>query len=109
VASSAAIVLRETPADLGCDAIGVAYQAVTFHVDSSAAEQVSAMTDTGVSLLTYWPAGFTADAARGVVLDTGDNVVVTDGDLLQNGQQLGGYDVCLSPSELYVMLAAPAG
>jgi hypothetical protein len=108
-ASSGSLVLRETPADLGCDAIGVDYQSVTFHIDPSAAEQVSAMTDTAVALVTHWPAGFTGDTAAGVIQDGAGTVVVTDGDMLQNGQQLGGYDVCLSPSDLYVMVPAPGG
>ena len=61
--STAAIVLHETPANLGCDSIGIDYKTMTFHVEPAAAEQVSAMTDTGVSLVTYWPAGFRAGTA----------------------------------------------
>ena len=106
-ASTTAIVLRETPADLGCDAIGVDYQSVTFHIDPSATEQVSATTDTGVSLVTYWPVGFMGDATGRLVHDTQGNVVATDGDVLPNGQVLNGYKVCPTPTELYVMFQRP--
>ena len=104
--SSAAIVLHETPADLGCDSIGIDYKTMTFHIDAAAAEQVSATTDTGVALVTYWPAGFTAGEA---VRDAAGNVVVADGEVLQGGQLLHDYYVCLAPTKLYVMLARPGG
>ena len=85
---------------------------MTFQIDQAAAEQVSAMTDTGVTLVTYWPVGFKADtlaAGERVVRDAAGVVVVTDGEVVQGGQQLHGYDVCLGPTELYVMLARPGG
>ena len=108
--SSAAIVLHTTPDNLGCDSIGIDYTTMTFHIDPAAVEQVSAMTDTGVSLVTYWPAGFTAgEAVHNVVRDATGNVVVTDGDVLQGGQLLHGYYVCLAPTKIYVMLARPGG
>ena len=107
--SSAAIVLHETPDNLGCDSIGIDYTTMTFHIDPAAAEQVSAMTDTGVSLVTYWPAGFTADGVPSVVRDAAGNVVATDGDVLQGGHSIHGYDVCLAPTKIYVMLARPRG
>ena len=107
--SSAAIVLHETPDNLGCDSIGIDYKTVTFHIDPAAAEQVSAVTDTGVALVTYWPAGFKAGtAAERVVRDAAGNVVASDGEVLQAGQNLHGYGVCLSTSKLHVMLAAPS-
>lgn len=105
VPSSAVIVLHQTPANLGCDSIGVDYKAMTFHIDPAAAEQVSAMTDTGVSLVTYWEAGMRADAsAAPVIRDRLGNVVMADGDVLQVGQRLRGFDVCLTPTKLYVRL-----
>ena len=85
--SSAVIVLHETPDNLGCDSIGIDYTTMTFHIDVAAAEQVSAMTDTGVSLVTYWPAGFKADTAgERVVRDAAGQVVATDGEMLQGRQ-----------------------
>jgi hypothetical protein len=105
--SAGAIVLRETPADLGCDSIGIDYTSMTFHIDPTAPEPVSAMTDTGVSLETSWPPDFTA--GEGVVRDTTGAVVVTDGDKLQVGQDLHGYGVCLGPTALWVMLSGSGG
>ena len=105
--SSASVVLHETPANLGCDAIGIDYKTMTFHIDPAAAEQVSAMTDTGVSLVTYWPAGFTS--GNGAVRDATGDVVASDGEVLQSGKQLPGYDVCLAPTKLYVVLPRPSG
>ena len=105
--SSGAIALRETPADLGCDSIGIDYQTMVFHIDPAAAEPVSAMTDTGVSLETSWPPGFTA--GEGDVRDATGAVVVTDGDQLQGGQELHGYFVCLGPTALWVMLPRSGG
>ena len=106
--SSAVIVLHETPDNLGCDSIGIDYTTMTFHIDVAAAEQVSAMTDTGVSLVTYWPAGFKADTAgERVVRDTAGQVVATDGEVLRVGRPLHGYGVCPSTSKLHVMLPGP--
>jgi hypothetical protein len=108
--SSAAIVLHVTPDNLGCDSIGIDYKSMTFHIDSAAAEQVTALTDTGVSLVTHWPAGFTADtAAERVVRDPAGMAVAKDGESLKVGEQLHGYDICPAPTKLYVMLASPSG
>jgi hypothetical protein len=108
--SSASIVLHETPANLGCDSVGIDYKSMTFHIDTAAAEQVSAMTDTGVSLVTYWPAGFTVGtAAKRAVRDDAGMAVATDGETLKAGEKLHGYYVCLAPTKIYVMLAAPSG
>jgi hypothetical protein len=108
--SSASIVLHETPANLGCDSIGIDYKSMTFHIDPAAVEQVTAMTDTGVSLATYWPASFTAGTAgERVVRDAAGVAVLTDGETLKVGEQLHGYYVCLGPTKLYVMLTSPSG
>jgi hypothetical protein len=108
--SSGSIVLHETPANLGCDSIGIDYKSMTFHIDPAAAEQVTAMTDTGVSLVTHWPANFTAGtAAERVVRDSAGMAVATDGETLKVGEQLHGYYVCLGQTKLYVMLASPSG
>lgn len=102
--------LHETPDDLGCDSIGIDYTSMTFHIDPTAAEQVSATTDTGVSLVTYRPAGFTTGGAvPSVVRDAAGKVVMTDGDVLQGCQLLHGYYVCPAPTKIYVMLARPGG
>lgn len=77
--------------------------------DPAATEQVSAITDTGVSLVTYWAAGFRAgtDAER-VVRDPAGQVVVAEGEVLEVGQRLHGYFVCLSTNALYVLIADPS-
>jgi hypothetical protein len=107
------IVLREAPANMGCDAIGIDYTSMTFHIDPTATEQVSTVTDTGVTLATYWAAGFQpgADTER-VVRDPAGQVVVTDGEVLQVPAaaypRLHGYFVCLAPDKLYVLLTEPS-
>ena len=110
---SSGIVLRQAPADLGCDAIGVEYHEATFHIDPAATEQVSALTDTGVSLLTYWSAGFQPGTpVERVVRDPAGRVVVADGDVFTipaaAQPRLHGYFVCLGSNELYVLLADPS-
>jgi hypothetical protein len=96
-----------------CDAIGVDYHNVTFHIDAEAAEQVFAVADTGVPLVTYWAAGFLpGTAAERVVRDPAGQVVVADGDVYPIPEaaqaQLRGYFVCLAPDALYVLLADPS-
>jgi len=114
-ASSApsSIALRTAPANLGCDSIGVDYRNVTFHIDPTAAEQVSATTDTGMSLLTYWSAGFRpGTVAERVVRDPAGQVVMTDGQVLPIPQadwpRLHGYFVCPAPDALYVLVVEPS-
>jgi hypothetical protein len=104
-ASSTSIVLHETPDNLGCDSIAIDYKTVTFHIDPAAAEQVSAMTDTGVSLVTYWPVGFTA--GEGVVRDAAGAAVATDGEVYQGPQSLHGYYVCGGPATFHVSARQP--
>jgi hypothetical protein len=108
VPSSPGIVLHHYPDNLACDAIGVDYKTMIFHIDPSAPEQVSALTDTGVTLVTHWPADFTVGSgAEWVVRDGAGNVIVTEGDVLKLGQGLPvGFGVCLTPAKLYVI---PAG
>jgi hypothetical protein len=111
--SAATIVLREAPANLGCDAIGIDYKSMTFHIDPAATEQVSAVTDTGVALVTYWAAGFQPGSNTDrVVRDPAGKTVVSDGDVLQVPPaaypRLGGYFVCLAPDKLYVLLVDPS-
>ena len=109
--SSMAIVLHETPADLGCDAMPVDYTSVVFHIDPAAAEPVTAETDKGVSLVTYWPAGYTADES-GVRDNTGVVVIRDRQPLAVNEQRIhgsGGTDLCWGPTTLYVSRAVPGG
>ena len=109
--SSIPIVLRETPADLGCDSIPVDYTRVIFHIDPAAAEPVTATTDKGVSLVTYWPAGYTADETG--IRDNTGMVVITDRQPLHVNEQRihgsGGTDLCWGLTTLYVSPAASGG
>ncbi len=112
-ASGTAIVLHEAPANLGCDTIGIDYTSVTFRIDPAAAEQVVAVTNTGVTLATFWSAGFTAGAdAERVIRDPAGKVVVSHGEVLlvppAAYPRLAGYFVCLGPDKLYVLLADPS-
>jgi hypothetical protein len=111
--SGSAIDLHEAPANLGCDTIGIDYRSMTFHIDPASTEQVSATTDTGVTLVTYWSAGFVpgTDSER-VIRDPAGKVVVKDGEVLQVPPaaypRLAGYFVCLGTNNIYVLLNDPS-
>jgi hypothetical protein len=112
-ASASAIALRLAPADLGCDAMQAAYQGVTFRIDPTAAEQVTAVTNLGGRLLTYWAAGFRGGtAADPVVWDPAGNVVARDGEQLAipvgAWPRLHGHFVCPSTDALYVLDKDPS-
>jgi hypothetical protein len=104
--------LRQAPADLGCDTIGVEYRNVTFQIDPGAEEPVTAQTDTGKSLQTFWSAGFEGSAAERVVKDPTGQVVATNGETLVIPEgafpRLHGYFVCPSPNALYILIQDPA-
>jgi len=109
---AAQIQLRQAPADLGCDAMGVAYREVTFRIDPTAVEQVTAVTNTGASLRTFWSAGFRGGSAdEKVVRDPSGAIVAADGEVLGIPQdawpRLHGYFVCPSPEALYVLIQDP--
>ena len=108
----APIQLRQAPADLGCDAMGVPYREVMFRIDPAALEHVSAVTDTGAILRTFWSAGFRGGpAADKAVVGPAGEVVAGDGDVLAIPQgawpRLHGYFVCPSPDALYILAADP--
>ena len=107
----AQIQLHQAPAGLGCDAMGVPYREVTFRIDPTAAEQVSAVTDTGLTLRTFWSAGFRGGSEDKVVRDPSGAIVAADGEVLAIPQdawpRLHGYFVCPSPEALYVLIADP--
>ena len=106
--SAPGFVLRAGTATGGCDAIGVEYQSLTWRIDPAADEPVTAITNTGVTLLTYWAPGFTAGTAdERVIRDPAGVVVVRDGDGLRVGDRLAGYFVCLGPQHLYVFTQDP--
>ena len=106
------IQLQPAPGNLGCDTIGVDYREVTFQIDPAAAEQVTALADTGSVLQTFWAAGFRGGTvADKTVLDPTGAVVVTNGDKLAIPEgavpRLKGYFVCPSPDALYIFATDP--
>jgi len=105
--------LHRAPADLGCDTIGVDYTSMTFHIDPTAAEQVTAVTNKGATLTTYWSDGFVpgSDTER-VIRDAAGKQVVADGEELAVPPaaypRLAGYFVCLGTDKLYVLDKDPS-
>ena len=115
---SPGFVLHPAPAEGGptCDSIGAdpTPHSLTFRIDPTAAEQVTALTDTGVTFTTYWSAGFQpGTATERVIRDPAGQVVVADGDVLAIPEaanlRLHGYIVvaCNGPNTLYVFLTDP--
>ena len=106
------IALQPAPGDLGCDTIGVNYREVTFQIDPAAAEQVTAVADTGMTLDTFWAVGFRGGSSVDkTVLDPTGAVVATDGEKLaipaDAFPRLKGYFVCPSPVALYILAQDP--
>jgi hypothetical protein len=106
------IVLRPASGDLGCDTVQVPYRSVTFSIDPAAEDDVTATTDLGAGLMTYWSLGFRGGtAADPVVYGPNDEVVVSDGDVLTipvgEWPSLSGYFVCPSPNALYIFSTGP--
>ena len=114
VASGAAgMVLQLAPADLGCDAMGVPYRSVMIKIEPAAADSVTAVTDLGATLRTFWSLGFVGGPPDDpVVRDPAGQVVATDGERLEIPEgawpRLHGYFVCPSTNALYVLLEDPA-
>ncbi len=115
----AGMVLNRAPADLGCDSIGwpedvALFRSLTFRIDPAAAEPVSAVSDTGRELQTFWVPGFEpGSVTERVVRDPDGQVVARDGEVLDVpptvAPELHGYPVCLTPTTLHVMLEEPGG
>jgi hypothetical protein len=103
--------LRQAPPNLACDAIGVDYRQVTFEIDPTAADPVTALTDTGRALRTFWSADFRGSAGDKTVLDPTGAVVAADGEVLAIPEgafpRLHGYFVCPSSDTLYILMADP--
>ena len=111
--SGAVLVLQPAPANLGCDTMAVPYRNVTFEIDPAAADPVTAVTDQGTTLRTFWATGFVGGPADDpVVRDPAGQVVAKDGDALDVPEgafpRLKGYFVCPSQDALYVLLQDPS-
>ena len=112
-AGPGALVLDRVPDATACDAIGVDYTSVTFHIDVTAAPQIWAVADTGTSLLVRWTSAFAAGTGtEPTVVDGSGAVVLEDGDTLDLPEaawpDLHGHMVCPGPSSLTVLDEAPA-
>ena len=110
--SASPFALRPAPANLGCDAVPATYRQVVFHIDPAASDPVTATTETGKVLKTFWMPGFVGGtAADPTVRNATGQVVVADGQVLPipNGAwpRLAGHFVCPSTDALYVFLTDP--
>jgi hypothetical protein len=112
--SPPAFALNRAPADLGCDSIGwpddvPPFHALTFKIDPAADEPVSARSDTGVELETWWVPGFEpGESSERVVRGPDGQVVARDGEVVvlppRQNAKLHGYPLCVTPTTLSVML-----
>jgi hypothetical protein len=113
-AAPGALVLDRVPDATACDAIGVDYTSVTFHIDITATPQIWAVADTGTSLLVRWVSAFAAGpGTEPTVVDGSGAVVLEEGDTLDLPEagwpDLHGHMVCPGPNSLTVLDEAPAG
>jgi hypothetical protein len=81
--------------------------------DPGAADPVTAVSDQGRALKTFWAAGFVAGTPDDpVVRDPDGEVVAQDGDVLEIPEaafpELKGHFVCPSEDALYVLVKAPS-
>ena len=111
-AAPGALVLDRVPDATACDAIGVNYASVTFHIDATASPQIWAVADTGTSLLVRWVSTFAAGTGtEPTVVDGSGAVVLEDGDTLDLPEaawpDLHGHMVCPGPNSLTVLDEAP--
>jgi hypothetical protein len=108
--SGAGVTLQPALANLGCDTVAPSYSSVTFHIDATKAADVTATTNAGATLKTFWSEGFVGGVSD--VQDPSGQVVVTDGEVLDIPQgafpRLKGYFVCPSAAALYVLLQDPS-
>lgn len=106
------ILLRQAPADLGCDAITVPYRSIVIRIDPAAPDQVTAATESGAVLETYWDLGFVGGTSMDLVVrDPNGQIVARHGQRLdipeRQWPRLGGYFVCASRDAIYVLLDDP--
>jgi hypothetical protein len=113
-AAPGALVLDRAPDTTACDAIGVDYTVLTFHIDPTASPQIWAVADTGVNLTVRWDSSFEAGTGtEPSVVDDSGAVVLEDGDTLDMPASgaypdLEGHFVCTGPTGLIVLDQVPA-
>jgi hypothetical protein len=100
--------LNRVPDGLACDAVGIPFRLMTFDVDPAIPGVVTAVTDAGDQLNTYWREGFALGVDGRSIVDPAGQRVVTDGEVLVVPQndwpRLIGYMVCPAPGKLYILL-----
>jgi hypothetical protein len=107
------LVLERAPDTTACDAIGIDYTSMTFHIDTTASPQIWADANTGVSLTVKWDSTFEAGTgAEPSVVDASGAVVLEDGDTLDVPAaaypELKGHFVCTGPTALIILDEAPS-
>jgi hypothetical protein len=110
--AAAGMPLRVAPGDVGCDTIGISYTSARFVIDPTAADPVTAVSDKGRALRTFWAAEFVGGPPDDpVVRDGGGQVVARHGDVLEipadGFPELHGHFVCPSEDALYIFNVPP--
>lgn len=105
--------LNPNNSDLGCDTVRMQYRSVVIGVDASAAEQVTAVTNLGDTLRTFWSSSFRGGTSSDpVVYDHNGFVVARDGTRIDLPDAafptLAGYFVCPSDDAIYVFDQPPS-
>jgi hypothetical protein len=113
------VVLNRAPADLGCDSIGwpaevEPFSSLTFRIDPTAADHVTAQSDTGVNLTVEWVPGFEGGAqGQLVVLGQDGQVLIEDGETIElpsgSNPELHGYPLCVTPTTVAVLTMHSGG
>jgi hypothetical protein len=112
-ASAETLRLNLNTDDFGCDTIRTAYRSALIQIDPSAADPVTALADTGVSLRTLWSATFHGGTTTPpVVIDARGVTVANHGTRIELPEQgfptLAGYFVCPSADAIRVFDRAPS-
>jgi hypothetical protein len=110
---AAVIILNRAPSGLDCDSIGwpddvPPFGRLTFRIEPTGADHVTAHSDTGVELVVEWAPGFEGGLAdERVVRDPEGQIVLSDGAIIEvpsaANPELHGYPLCLSPTSVSVM------
>ena len=105
--------LTRAPANFGCDSIGwpddvERFHSLTFQIDGTSPDPVSAVSDTGVELPVAWAPGFEGSPTANEVLDPNGAVAAADGEVVQLPEaanpDLRGWPLCVTPTAVTVYL-----
>lgn len=101
-ASGPGFAIRTAPDPKACPGAAVP-NPLTFRIDPSAAEPVTAVAADGRSFVVYWAPGFVPDATSAAVVDPKGMIVARDGERL-TGPLLHGHTVCATSTAVFVLL-----